>query len=411
MTIEDQNNALKQPSELVKPHVLIVDDELEIRQMVSLYLIKNNFRITTAENVAEACQMLVLEQFDAIISDIMMPGEDGITFLARVHESCPEIPMILMTGHAQLQIAVNAIKNGAFDFLCKPFDFEYLLKIILRAVNYSKLQRMEKNYRAELEETVIKRTAELKKSMAELDYTRAALQQAAVYKSTFMSTVSHEMRTPMNGVIGSLELLADEGLTDEATEFLSMARQSADNMMVLINQLLAFTAINVQGGGALLNDLVDLRTLLKTIIDKQRSLFASKGLALDLRLADDLPRQIWTDREKMCRIFEILLGNALKFTDHGAVSLAASRICTDSEEDLLLCTVTDNGIGIPNAMIERIFEPFVQGDGSYTRRHEGVGLGLAIARQNAALLNGRVWAEHVTTGGSSFNVTIKIRTP
>ena len=402
---------LTPPAEQPMPHILIVDDEPQIRQILSLFLQKNNYRIACAEDTAEACKLLALEQFDAIISDVMMPGEDGIAFLGRVHDSWPDIPVVLMTGHAQLQMAVNAVKNGAFDFIHKPFDFDHLRKIIERAVNYSKLQRMEKNYRAELEETVARRTAELKESMAELDFARTALQQAATEKSTFMSTVSHEMRTPMNGVIGSLELLSEESLTGAAPEYLSMARQSADNMVTLINQLLSFNTLNVQGGGALHHDLIDVQSLLQSMVAKQQPLFTRKGLALSLQLADDLPRQIWTDREKLCRLFEILLGNALKFTNRGAVSLAASRTCSDGAEVLLLCTVTDSGTGIPDGMLERIFEPFVQGDGSFTRRHEGVGLGLAIARQNALLLNGHLWAEHVPDGGSRFNVTLKISTP
>src|SRR5665647_1920326 len=200
---------LTQPTEQPMPHILIVDDEPDILQMVKLCLQKSHFRITCAGNVAEACRMLVLDQYDAIVSDVMMPGEDGIAFLGRVHESWADLPVILMTGHAQLQMAVDAIKNGAFDFVYKPFDFDYLRKIVMRAVNYRNLQRMEKKYRVELEQTVTQRTAELKESMAELDFARIALQQAAGDKSTFMSTISHEMRTPMNGVIGSLELLSD----------------------------------------------------------------------------------------------------------------------------------------------------------------------------------------------------------
>lgn len=402
---------LTQPGEQPAPHILVVDDEPQIRQMISLCLQKINFRTTSAESVAEACKLLELEPFDAIISDVMMPGEDGIAFLGRVHESWPDIPVVLMTGHAQLQMAVNAIKNGAFDFVHKPFDFEYLHKIVLRAVNYRNLQRMEKKYRAELEETVALRTAELKDSMAELDFARTAFQQAATDKSTFMSTVSHEMRTPMNGVIGSLDLLAEEGLTGVASEYLSMARQSADNMMTLINQLLSFNSRNVKVGGVSHRDLVDLKSLLRTIIAAQQPLFTRKGIALLLQMEDALPRRIWTDREKLCRLFEILLGNALKFTDRGAVSLSLSRVCSESEGELLLCTVSDSGIGIPDGMLERIFEPFVQGDGSLTRRHEGVGLGLAIARQNALLLNGQLWAENMPGGGSRFTVTLKISTP
>ena len=105
---------LTQHAEQLLPHILIVDDEPDIRQMVSLCFQMHSFRITCAENAAEAFKLLLTEQFDAIVSDVMMPGEDGIVFLGRVHESWPEIPVILMTGHAQLQMAVNAIKNGAF---------------------------------------------------------------------------------------------------------------------------------------------------------------------------------------------------------------------------------------------------------------------------------------------------------
>ena len=400
-----------QPADKLIPHILVVDDEPDICQMISLCLKKNNFRVTCAGNTAEACLTLVQDQYDAIISDVMMPGEDGIAFLSRVHQAWPDIPVVLMTGHAQLQMTIDAIKNGAYDFVHKPFDFDFLLKIVQRAVNYSKLQRMEKNYRAELEDTVARRTAELKESMAELDYAREALQNAATSKSTFMSTVSHEMRTPMNGVIGSLELLAEEVEAGAASEYLSMARESADRMMTLIDQLLSYNAVNSQGGGSPHYDLIDLHSLLRTIIENQQPFFSRKGLALLLQIADDVPKLIWIDREKICRLFEILLGNALKFTDRGTVSLAASRIISESEGELLLCTVTDSGIGIPEGMKEQIFEPFVQGDGSFARRHEGVGLGLAIARQNATLLNGRVWAEHIPAGGSRFNVTLKIYAP
>jgi signal transduction histidine kinase len=406
-----KHSELTNPEEQLSPHILVVDDEPEILRMVSLCLQKSHFRVTTAENSAEACRLLVVETFDVVVSDVMMPGEDGIAFLGRIHESWPDLPVILMTGHAQLQMAVNAIKNGAFDFVHKPFDFDHLRKIVNRAVNYRNLQLMEKNYRIELEETVAKRTAELKESMAELDFARAALQQAATDKSIFMSTVSHEMRTPMNGVIGSLELLADEDLTGASAEYLAMARQSADSMMELIEQLLSYNALTVQNSGSLQSELVDLDSLLNTLIETQQRYFLRKGIVLSLQLDDSLPTQIWTDKEKLSRLFEILLGNALKFTERGTVSLHASCVHSDAQEELLLCTVTDSGVGIPEGMLERIFEPFVQGDSSFSRRHEGVGLGLSIARQNALLLNGRLWAEHVPGGGSRFSVTLKISTP
>ncbi|MDD2733529.1 MAG: response regulator [Desulfuromonadaceae bacterium] len=399
------------PGDERMPRILIVDDEPEICRMLALCFGKNNFCITCAESAVEATTLLALDEYDVIISDVMMPGMDGIDFLGRVHESWPDVPVILMTGHAQLQMAVNAIKNGAFDFVHKPFDIDYMRKIVLRAINYRTMQKNEKNYRAELEVTVTRRTAELKASMAELDFARTALQRAAADKNTFMSTVSHEMRTPMNGVIGSLELLGEEKLSGAAAEYLAMARQSADSMMTLINQLLSFTTQNVQSGGSVPHDLIDIQALLRAIIADNHPLFVRKGLALSLQMAEDLPRKIWSDREKMSRLFEILLGNALKFTKHGGVTLDASRVSSQKEGDLLVCTVTDSGIGIPEGMLEQIFEPFYQVDSSLSRRYEGVGLGLTIARQNALLLNGTIRAEHVSDGGSRFVVTLKISTP
>ena len=143
----------QQDTEQPKPHVLVVDDEIEIRQMVAHCLQKAGFDVSTAENAESAYKLLGLGSYYAIVTDVMMPGEDGISFLGRVHRTWPEIPVILMTGYAQLQMAVNAIKNGALDFVYKPFDFDHLRKIVERAVNYTQLLRMEKNYRSELEET------------------------------------------------------------------------------------------------------------------------------------------------------------------------------------------------------------------------------------------------------------------
>jgi signal transduction histidine kinase len=392
------------------PYILIVDDESDIRQMASLFFKKIGFRISCAENASEAWQILQHESIDTIITDVMMPGEDGIEFLAKIHDSWPDIPVILMTGYAQLQMAVNAIKNGAFDFIHKPFDFDYLRKVVERAVNYSKLQKIEKNYRSELERTVAMRTAELQKAMRELDAARSALLKSATDKSTFMSTVSHEMRTPMNGVIGSLELLKEVSLTGLAAEYLAMARQSADEMVALIDQMLTFVHSSGQLG-LVRYAFVSLCQLLKNLVAEHEPSFKKKGLGLSLHISSDVPENIWTDSDQLMRLLTILVGNALKFTERGGVELHVSRLECEGKENVLLCAVKDSGIGIPEDMLERVFEPFVQCDGSYTRRYEGVGLGLAIARQIALLLGGRLWAERNPDGGSCFLFSMKVVIP
>jgi len=398
--------------DLHKPHVLVVDDEPEICRMVSLCLQKTGYDVSSVDSADAAYGMLEMNSYDAIVADVMMPGQDGIAFLGRVHRTWPEIPVILMTGFAQLQMAVNAIKNGAFDFIHKPFDFDHLRKIVDRALNYTKLKRIEKNYREELEETVSLRTRELKNAMIELDHLRAELLKAATAKSNFMANISHEMRTPMNGVIGALDLLAEGGLAGAQAEYLEMARQSANNMLAMVNQLLTFNSISCHSSAASARyDLIDLKALLESSITKAYSNFARRGLFLKLQIADDAPVKIWTDKEQLSRLLEILLDNALKFTEKGGAVLEVIKEQPDKGNALLKFSLTDSGIGIPVGMLDRIFEPFAQVDESLTRCHGGVGLGLSIAKQYAQHLNGTLLVEHVPEGGSRFVVTLEIIDP
>jgi len=398
-------------TEQANSYVLIIDDEPEICQLVKGCLQQSGYFPRYAENTADAFSMLEQDEYDAIITDIMMPDEDGIAFLGRVHRTWPDIPVILMTGHAQLQMAVDAIKNGAFDFVYKPFDFDHMRRIVERAVHYTRLLRMENNYRVELEETVTQRTAELELAMVELDFAKSALLKSANEKNEFMSNISHEMRTPMNGVVGGLSLLEDEVSTAEGREYLEIVRQSADNMVVLIDQLLMFGGGIGQGSDSACYDLTSLAANINAVVTEYRSSFVKKGISLKLLIASDVPDEIWTDKKRLNRLIGVLLGNALKFTDQGMVTLEVSHEEHGGKGGRLYFAVTDSGIGIPVGMLEQIFEPFVQGDGSYTRRHGGVGLGLAIARQNSLILNGRLWAEHVPAGGSRFIFSTKALTP
>jgi signal transduction histidine kinase len=218
------------------------------------------------------------------------------------------------------------------------------------------------------------------------------------------------MRTPMNGVIGSLDLLKEEGLTGPAAEYLAMARQSADEMVALIDQMLTFVHSSGQLG-LVRYAVVNLGQLLNNLIAEHEPSFKKKGLGLSLHISSDAPDNIWIDREQLTRLLTILVGNALKFTERGGVELGIAWQEGEGKQGELLFTVKDSGIGIPEDMLERVFEPFVQSDGSYTRRYEGVGLGLAIARQIALLLGGRLWVERCPDGGSCFLFSMKVVIP
>lgn len=200
--------------------MLAVDDEPGIRNALSLYLGKSGFEVTCAENTRDALAIMEERQFDVVVTDIMMPGECGLHLLDRIRERYRDLPVILMTGYAQMPMVVEAIKNGAFDFITKPCDFEYLKKTAVKAATYARLLAMRENYRAELEATVARRTEELEES-------RRALKAEAQRKDQFLVSVTHEMRTPLNGLTGALDLMVDAGVDGRAREYLALARQSA----------------------------------------------------------------------------------------------------------------------------------------------------------------------------------------
>lgn len=400
------NSSSEQPDRQL-PHILVIDDEEDILRLISLSLEKFGMRVSTATSSAEAHRLLEGIEFDAIITDVMMPDGDGITFLADIHQRRPELPIIIMTGFAQFQVAVNAIKNGAFDFISKPFDLLYLRNVVTRAVNYSKLLRMEANYRAELETAVTARTAELKNALTELEKARMARFNAAREKSEFMATITHEMRTPMNGVIGALDLLADTEPSGSQMEYLEMARQSAEKMLGLIDQVLSFGS-GFGKTAAVRRELLDLPATLERLAQAHRRRFTEKKLDFEVAMAPDMPQTIACDGEQLCRLLGILLENALKFTETGWVRL---EVAVPPTENSCICfTVRDSGIGIHDSMLERIFEPFVQVDSSLTRHFGGAGLGLSIAWQIAAILDGRLWAESPPGAGCSFHFQIKTDT-
>lgn len=384
-----------------KAHILVIDDEPDILQVVALCLEQLGYSVSTVPNAVEAYCLISNFEFDVIMTDVMMPGEDGISFLARIHQILPDVPIIIMTGFAQLQMAVNAIKNGAFDFIHKPFDFDYLRQVMRKAVTYTSLRKMEKNYRAELEEAVARRTCELEHALAQLEATRATLLKAASDKTEFMTTMTHEMRTPMNGVIGALDLLADADLSGPQLEYLCLARQSADNMVELVDRVLSFSG-GVGRGPIVFHDVLDLPHAIESLAVAHRPQFAARGLSFDVQVAPSVPRCIRCDSEQLTRMLDILLGNALKFTDKGGVSLEVSLERIEEHHALIHVCVSDSGIGISPEMIEHVFDPFIQVDGSLNRRFGGTGLGLSIARQIAALFSGDIRAESTPGEGSRF---------
>jgi PAS domain S-box-containing protein len=230
---------------------------------------------------------------------------------------------------------------------------------------------------------------------------RRKAEEADRAKSEFLANMSHEIRTPMNGVLGMIELLKDTMLTDEQHDFLNAAHESAEALLALLNDILDFSKIEA---GHLELETIDfnLRTLVEGVADTLAQRAEAKGLEMACFVEPDCPAYVRGDPGRLRQVLVNLVGNALKFTEHGEVAIRVTPEGADEARPLVRFTVSDTGIGIPLDQQPAVFRRFVQADASSTRRYGGTGLGLAISRELVELMGGQIGLESDPGRGSTF---------
>jgi signal transduction histidine kinase len=240
------------------------------------------------------------------------------------------------------------------------------------------------------------------------DQLREAIAQAEVAtraKSQFLANISHEVRTPLNGILGMAQVLGDSDLSPGDREAVEVILGSGQLLLAVINDILDFSTLEA-GRLKLTPERVDPRTLLAVPLAPLAAQAAAKGLAWRLDLDPGLPRALMADRTRVAQVLLNLVSNAVKFTERGEVTVTARwlglRDDTDAPLGRLRVEVRDSGIGIPEEAFERLFQRFSQADGSLQRRHGGTGLGLAIARQLVTLMGGEIGFDSRVGEGSRF---------
>lgn len=241
---------------------------------------------------------------------------------------------------------------------------------------------------------------ELKSAAVALDKAEAANEA----KSRFLATVSHEVRTPLNGILGMTDLLALTSLTAEQSSYLDAIRASGASLSSLINEILDFSKIEA-GKLELKPAPFDLPAMVEGVAELLAPRAQGKGIEIASWIDPDLPRMVIGDSGRLRQVLTNLAGNAVKFTERGGVGLRVNRL----DDGRLRFSVADTGPGVPFERRQTIFQEFEQADGSASRLHEGTGLGLAISRRLVALMNGDLRLEQAGPEGSIFAFSIALR--
>jgi signal transduction histidine kinase/ActR/RegA family two-component response regulator len=249
--------------------------------------------------------------------------------------------------------------------------------------------------------------SDLRRTLAQLVEAKNTAEAANTAKSQFLANMSHEIRTPLNGVITMAEIMAAGDLSAPQRQKLDVVRNSSAALLLILNDLLDLSKIEAGHVELLIED-QDLSGLLREMHDSYGPMLRQKGLEPILSVPEDLSGHWRIDAYRLRQVISNLMSNALKFTAQGSITLGGQVNWPSPDEAIVTLTVSDTGIGIPRDKIDRLFEKFVQVDGSTTRQYGGTGLGLAICRELVSMMGGKIWIESVEGEGSTFYVQLPL---
>ncbi|MEO5377021.1 MAG: ATP-binding protein [Magnetococcus sp. DMHC-6] len=385
--------------------ILIVDDSEVDRFFLSRMLKNLEAQTVLASSAAEALSFCRAESFALLLLDVLMPNMDGYELAEQLKKNLPHQrpPIIFLTATQSLDASRHkGYEAGAVDFLSKPVDpFILMAKVQIFLDLFHQKQTLEfQKKRLEIEILERKRVEE------QLLTAKRKAETANIAKSRFLATISHETRTPLNGVIGFAQLLGETALTEEQRGYLETIAQSGQNLLIIFNDMLDYSRIE-HGTLVLEKKSFHLRPLLQDMTHSLEIGAHKKGLALFVQIFPETPLVLVGDPIRLQQILFNLMMNAIKFTAAGHVALFVKQEESSVENQIKLCfLVDDTGSGIPSQATEELFVPFTQVDNSTTRKFGGTGLGLAIAAKLAHLMNGSIELETSVGKGSSFRLKI-----
>jgi len=385
--------------------LLVVDDEESIVLTISEVLRLEGHEVDVAMSGAEAVWKLRREEFDLILTDLHMEEGDGLSVLQEARRRAPLTITIVLTGYANVETAISALRHGAYDYLLKPCNIDEMKLTVRRGLDHRRLMLAEREARANLEELNRELERRVEERTAELVRVNQELSEANRAKDVFLATLSHELRTPLTPVLGWVNLLRAGGGAAPDPNMLAQGldaiERNARLQARLVDDLLDISRI-VSGKLRIDWEPTDLCAVVGAAVESVRPEAAARRVEVTFEQTD-CPLVVHGAPVRLQQIASNLLANAVKFTpDGGRVRASVSRARGE-----VRLVVSDTGIGIAPEFLPHVFDRFRQADGTTTRAYGGLGLGLAIVRALAELHGGTVTAESEGEGrGATFTVTL-----
>ena len=370
--------------------VLVVDDELGIREGCRRALANKGFEVALAENGPAGLQKLREEAFDILLVDAMMPGMSGMEMLQHVRKLYPELICIIITGYATVELAVQAIREGAHDFVAKPFTPALLLQVINREVDRRRLKREAQ------------RVKDLEEELSGLTRVKAEMEKLATIESRFMLTMVHVLRAPVAVMQNSIQLIQKGYVsTEELPQLFSRLDLRAGELLAILDDLLLLSRLK-EGLGTQPAEPVSVAEALETVC----SSFQKEATERQLILSTEMTARpfVLGNPDHLRLLGSQLLSNAIRYTPSGGrITLSLKK---DPQEKRIQGTISDTGIGIAPDEIPRIFEEFYRTEAAKSMQETGTGLGLPIVQLLLSLYGGTIEIDSTPGKGSSFRFTL-----
>ncbi|MGC8826360.1 MAG: ATP-binding response regulator [Anaerolineae bacterium] len=372
--------------------VLVIDDELGIREGCRRALTPYGFEVEVAENGPAGLRKLRESHFDILLLDAMLPGMTGLQVLEQVRQEFPDLICIIITGYATVELAVQAIRQGAHDFIAKPFTAEMLLQVISRELER---QRLIKEAR---------RVQQLEEEARELARAKAELEKLDAVEGRFMLTMVHILRAPVAVMQNYVQLIRKGYVpAEEQPEMLERIEQRAGELLSTLDDLLMLAYLKERVGTQDV-ETVSLAEALESILPAVSERAAQRQIQLQVEVQDR--PAVRANPNHIKALWSHLLDNAVRYTPAGGQ--VRVTVSADTEQKQAVGTVSDTGIGIAVDEIPRIFEEFYRTEEARHMQEMGTGLGLSIVRQVVEIYGGTIEVQSEVGQGSTFRFRLPL---